>query len=107
MATSRTGTTTYLRNSTRVKRQARASGLTHCPGWEGNGYRCGIELDYDHAGQPNSAVTDHVIPHALGGTDDVANLAVICADCNTRKGDGRRTPKPMPSAEDYPTSRVW
>ena len=28
---------------------------------------------------------DHVIPQALGGTDDPSNLATACADCNAGK----------------------
>jgi hypothetical protein len=29
---------------------------------------------------------DHVIPLSLGGATTVANLQLLCADCNTRKG---------------------
>jgi HNH endonuclease len=29
---------------------------------------------------------DHVIPLTLGGATTVANLQLLCADCNTRKG---------------------
>lgn len=32
---------------------------------------------------------DHVKPVALGGTDDIANLATACADCNHGKSDTR------------------
>lgn len=28
---------------------------------------------------------DHVIPKALGGTDDRSNLSPLCADCHARK----------------------
>lgn len=33
----------------------------------------------------NSLTIDHVIPVALGGTDDPANLVACCADCNSGK----------------------
>jgi len=29
---------------------------------------------------------DHVIPHALGGADTVANLQLLCGECNRSKG---------------------
>ena len=29
---------------------------------------------------------DHIIPKALGGTDDLANLRLLCPDCNWVKG---------------------
>lgn len=32
------------------------------------------------------ASVDHVHPHAHGGTNDLENLATICAKCNARKG---------------------
>lgn len=48
--------------------------------FERDGGRCvecgaGFDLQYDH-----------VIPLALGGASTVANLQVLCADCNRRKG---------------------
>ena len=48
--------------------------------WERDGGRCvecgaGFDLQYDH-----------VIPVALGGASTVANLQVLCAACNRRKG---------------------
>src|SRR5258708_7733144 len=30
---------------------------------------------------------DHIFPHALGGTDDLNNLATLCRDCNIGKSD--------------------
>lgn len=50
--------------------------------WQRDGGRCaecgsGFDLQYDH-----------VIPHALGGADTVANLQLLCGDCNRAKGAG-------------------
>jgi 5-methylcytosine-specific restriction endonuclease McrA len=50
--------------------------------WERDGGRCagcgsGFDLQYDH-----------VIPHALGGADSVANLQLLCGSCNRAKGAG-------------------
>ena len=118
MATSRTGTAKYLRNRRTVLSRAKREGLTHCPGYDG--HPCGTELDYrtraeflrdepHRAGQfrPNAAVTDHVIAAAQGGSDDVENLAVICAECNLKKGDGDRVPVEVASVSEFPLSREW
>jgi len=112
MAASRTGTTKYLRNRTKVLHKARTTGLTHCPGYtdaRGTHHPCGIELDYDTPLQDNSAEVDHVIaPRFYEGADPDAmtNLAVLCRKQNREKGDGTRTPDVAP-AEDFPLSRAW
>jgi 5-methylcytosine-specific restriction endonuclease McrA len=103
MVTSRTGTAKYLRNSARIKREAHAQGLTHCPGVDGQA--CGAELNYDTPLLPNSAESDHVIQHKHGGTDDVDNLRVICRTCNLKRN--KRTPVPVAAIDDFPTSRAW
>ena len=109
MATSRTGTTKYLRNAAKVKRKARASGLTHCPGYErrnGTHRACGRELDYDTPLLDGSAEADHIVDWRFGGSDDEDNLRVLCRACNRERND-ERTPVTVPAAEDFPLSRAW
>lgn len=113
MATSRTGTTKYLRNRARVLHKARTAGLTHCPGYtdpHGVHHPCGIELDYDTPRLDNSAEVDHVVaPKFYEGPDpdEVANLTVLCRKQNHEKSDGSRLPVPVAPIEDFPVSRSW
>jgi 5-methylcytosine-specific restriction protein A len=45
---------------------------------------------YGVAPHPSSDLTvDHIIPKAVGGTDDRTNLRVLCRRCNSRKRDAR------------------
>jgi hypothetical protein len=37
---------------------------------------------------------DHVVPHARGGLDEFANLALACRSCNLRKGTAQRARDP-------------
>jgi 5-methylcytosine-specific restriction endonuclease McrA len=39
-------------------------------------------------GQPGAGQVDHVIPVALGGSDDIANLRPAHGWCNNRRGAG-------------------
>ena len=59
-------------------------GITHCPA-------CGTKLQYNNNGErkPNSAEADHIIPASLGGTNHPDNGRVLCAKCNSRRGNGR------------------
>ena len=109
VATSRTGTTRYLRNRKTVLRQARANGLTHCPGYErrgGSHRNCGRELDYDTPQTDASAEADHIIDAQYGGTDDVENLRVICRACN-RERNTDKVAVTVPPAEDFPLDAAW
>ena len=47
---------------------------------------CAVVLTVD-AGNPTSYEPDHVLPVALGGSDDVANLIPSCRRCNRAKRD--------------------
>lgn len=101
MATSRTGTTQYLKARKKSLRLAQAQGITHCP-------YCGVMLDYEVTRKPNSAEPDHVIAHAKGGQDHVDNLSICCRRCNQSKGD-RPAPKAKTilAAKPLKTSRRW
>ena len=102
MATSRTGTTKYLRNSARVKRQAQADGLTHCPA-----PGCGVLLNWDTPGLDNSAEADHIVEARHGIIDDsIENLRVWCRKSNRDRTWNKTKPK-TPALSDFPTSRAW
>ena len=118
MAPSRTGTAKWKRNRTRVIREARRDGVTHCPGYDATG--CGRELDYrtraefakdhpDRAGEYRAAEVqvDHVVEWRYGGTDDVENLRILCADCQKRRNGDRPKVKAESSADLWPLSRAW
>ena len=54
---------------------------------------CGSTLDYG-LGRNNknkkdvhTPSTDHIVPRSMGGTDDIANLWIICSRCNTLKNN--------------------
>jgi 5-methylcytosine-specific restriction endonuclease McrA len=109
VATSRTGTATYLRNRKRALHAAKSAGLTHCPGYEdtaGTHRPCGRELDYETPLLDESAETDHIIEHRYGGTDALSNLRVLCRACN-RERNHDRVPVPVSDPDDFPLSRDW
>ena len=81
---SRTSTREHKQFRKQVLARAQQLGITHCPA-------CGIKLQYNNNGQrkPNSAEADHIIPASLGGTNHPDNGRVLCAKCNSRRGNGR------------------
>ena len=83
-AVSRTSTREHKQFRKQVLARAQAMGITHCPA-------CGIKLQYNNNGErkPNSAEADHIIPASLGGTNHPDNGRVLCAKCNSRRGNGR------------------
>ena len=86
MASSRTGTSQWLKVRAQAIRLARANGLNNCP-------FCGVLLDYDQSRTPASAEPDHIVPHCKGGQDVLENVQICCRKCNQSKG-ARRAPKP-------------
>jgi 5-methylcytosine-specific restriction endonuclease McrA len=52
--------------------------------------RAGNRCEYCQLDQDDSPLAvlhvEHIIPKVLGGSDDLANLALACIDCNLHKG---------------------
>ncbi len=36
---------------------------------------------------PDSCTIDHIYPKSLGGGDEIENLQLLCAECNSFKGN--------------------
>jgi 5-methylcytosine-specific restriction endonuclease McrA len=54
---------------------------------EGKCIHCQRKLQLELDGSPlNGATLEHIVPKHHGGTDDVENLALACARCNSEKG---------------------
>jgi len=68
------------------------------PVWEGKCIHCQRKLALDPDGTPlGEATLEHILPRNHSGTDDVENLAIACARCNSEKGlrhDHRRAGDP-------------
>jgi 5-methylcytosine-specific restriction endonuclease McrA len=55
--------------------------------WGGKCLHCNARLLIALDGEPISRATiEHILPKNHGGTDDLLNLAIACARCNSEKG---------------------
>lgn len=65
---------------------------------EGKCIHCQRKLVLRADGTPiNGATLEHIVPKNHGGTDDLENLAIACARCNSEKGlrhDHKRSDDP-------------
>jgi hypothetical protein len=73
---------------TRVQREAISDAVKHHI-WVRDEGRC-VECE-----SPTELQFDHVIPLAMGGSNELANLQLLCAVCNRRKG-ANLTVNPLP-----------
>lgn len=61
---------------------------------ERDGFSC------QHCAATEKLCVDHIVPWSKGGSDDPTNLQILCAPCNSRKGDK------MASSNRTPTSAL-
>ena len=55
--------------------------------WSGKCLHCNARLMLGLDGEPISRATiEHITPQSHGGTDDLENLGIACARCNSEKG---------------------
>lgn len=55
--------------------------------WIGKCLHCGAHLVVGLDGEPISRATiEHILPQTHGGTNELANLGLACARCNSQKG---------------------
>lgn len=71
---------------------------------------CHHDIDYSlRSPHPMSFVVDHIIPLALGGTDELENKQPAHRVCNERKG-AKLLDAPLPepaTIREYVTTRTW
>jgi 5-methylcytosine-specific restriction endonuclease McrA len=105
MATSRTGTTKWLRIVHDRRHLDQRAGITRCP-------ICTRTLDWGRRvrGTYNPALVevDHIVPVERGGQDTLENSRCICADCNKRRRSRERAA--ARAATTWPRARhspIW
>jgi len=91
-----------MRIRDKARAQAIEQGQARCP-------LCGVALDWEYSGRPNSAEVDHVIPHSQGGLDAIENTRIICRLDNQRLGGAlnRRKPRPVIETVELEASPIW
>lgn len=83
MATSRTGSTQWIR----LRKRLIATREHRC-------HWCGRPLDPAAKPRTPAAIElDHIIPVASGGTNETTNLTLACYPCNRSKSDRMMVPK--------------
>ena len=63
----------------RVVRKQLGAGVMRAV-WDRDGWEC------QECGDHRDLTVDHIIPVALGGSNDTDNLQTLCKSCNSRKG---------------------
>lgn len=102
MATSRTGTATWKRIRKQRLDHDRDAGITRCP-------LCGVGLDWEYSGRPNSPEPDHIVPWKQGGLDTFENTRTICRLDNQKLGGAlnKRRPRPQVETVTLDASPIW
>lgn len=97
---SRTSSPKWRRIRAAVIKRCMDEGKTRCP-------ICGVDMDFEYPGRPNSVEIDHIVPHSMGGEDSMENVQAMCLRDNRRKGNGQaRKPHPVVRVEP-PTLIEW
>lgn len=97
---SRTSLAPHRNFRLRVLTRDKAAGVTHCP-------LCNVEMDYDVSRKPNSAEPDHIVPHALGGSNETSNGRAICRKCNQTRGGKTTKADTTEAAKPVVASPIW
>jgi 5-methylcytosine-specific restriction endonuclease McrA len=100
--TNRTATSKWIKIRNQVRANAIDAGLTRCP-------LCGVGLDWEYSGRPNSAEVDHIKPYSLGGRDEIENCRIICRLDNQRLGGAlnKKHPRPVVKTVELDASDIW
>lgn len=67
---------------------------------------CFSQVDYS----PDPFSVDHIVPRALGGLDDLDNLAYACLGCNSKKSTADRATDPVTGEQVvlyHPRQHKW
>jgi 5-methylcytosine-specific restriction endonuclease McrA len=72
--------------TTKTRREALERSGGFCEGTKADGTRCNANL------WQKRRIFDHIIPCALGGTNDLSNAQVLCTTCDDIKTDKKDIP---------------